>query len=195
MKAVKWTSRSRDLVAAAPLSHQRPTIYIWTICKRHIVTSWVVCVPHMKWIGQKGTEPWSGNGKTFKRPVGHWLLTQKWCATHRHLMGCLCTTYEVNQSKRNGATEQTRQNLPTTRVTLTFVFLTQKWCATPDHYISTAQVGYAQRTAHVRAANNAILWRMVGVFIYNAWAAYMPNLYICLILTYIQSKTRWDCCS
>ena len=123
------------------------------------------------------------------------LLTQKWCATHRHLMGCLCTTYEVNQSKRNGATEQTRQNLPTTRVTLTFVFLTQKWCATPDHYISTAQVGYAQGTAHVRAANNAILWRMVGVFIYNAWAAYMPNLYICLILKYIQSKTRWDCCS
>ena len=75
MKAVKWTSRSRDSVAAAPLSHQRPTIYIWTICKRHIVTSWVVCVSHMKWISQKGTEPWSGNGKNFKRPVGHWLLT------------------------------------------------------------------------------------------------------------------------
>ena len=41
-------------------------------------------------------------------------------ATHSHLMGCLCTTYEVNRSERDGAMEWKRQNLQTTCGTLTF---------------------------------------------------------------------------
>ena len=103
MKAVKWTSRSRDFVAAAALSHQRPTIYIWTVCKRHIVTSCVVCVPHMKWIRQKGTEPWSGNGKTFKRPVGHWLLTFWPRNDARHIVTLGFFVYHIwNESVKKG---------------------------------------------------------------------------------------------
>ena len=39
------------------------------------------------------------------------------------------------------------------------------WCRVwePDHCVSTAQVAYAQRTSHVRAAIKAVLWCMVGV--------------------------------
>ena len=39
------------------------------------------------------------------------------------------------------------------------------WCRVweLDHCVFTAQVAYAQRTSHVRAAVNAILWRMAGV--------------------------------
>ena len=47
------------------------------------------------------------------------------------------------------------------------------WCRVwePDHCVSTAQVAYAQRTPHVRAAINAILWRMAGV-----WRAYVQRM-------------------
>ena len=66
-------------------------------------------------------EPRSGHGKNFKWPLWPWTLTrfftQKWCATHRHLMGCVCTTYEVNRSDKDGATERTRPKLRTTPVT------------------------------------------------------------------------------
>ena len=39
------------------------------------------------------------------------------------------------------------------------------WCRVweLDHCVFTAQVAYAQRTSHERAAVNAILWRMTGV--------------------------------
>ena len=113
--------RTRDLVTAAPLSHQRPTIYIWTIGKRHIV-SWVICVPHMKWISQKGTEPWSGNEKTFKRPVTLTFgpLTQKWCAKHRYLNGWCVYHVWSELVKKGRSMERTRKNLRTACVTLTF---------------------------------------------------------------------------
>ena len=41
------------------------------------------------------------------------------------------------------------------------------WCRVweLDHCVFTAQVAYAQRTSHERAAVNAILWRMAGVCI------------------------------
>ena len=41
------------------------------------------------------------------------------------------------------------------------------WCRAweLDHCVFTAQVAYAQRTSHERAAVNAILWRMAGVCI------------------------------
>ena len=97
----------------------------------------------------------------------------------------------MNQSKRDGATEQTQQNLPTTRVTLTFVFLTRKWCATLDHYISTAQVGYAQRTAHVRAANNAILWCMVGVWSCCSLALCHQCQYASCFIHMLPCSCRW----
>ena len=128
------TSRSRDLIAAAPLSRQRPTFYIWMTCvtlnfdlliwkwctahcpllgcictwavcvpgamkrtqqkisnapcdldlwpvllprngARQIVTSWVVCVSHMKCISQTGKEPRSGQGQNFEPTVWPWPLT------------------------------------------------------------------------------------------------------------------------
>ena len=60
-------------------------------------------------------EPRSGHGKNFKWPLWPWTLTrfftQKWCATHRHLMGCVCTTYEVNRSNRDEASGWTRQGV------------------------------------------------------------------------------------
>ena len=92
---------------------------------RHIVPSLVVYV-HGLCVYQ---EPWSGHSKNFKCPVWPWPLTrsftQKWCATNRHLMGCVCITYEVNQSNREGAKERTGPKLRTNRVTLTFDLLTR----------------------------------------------------------------------
>ena len=91
-------------------------------------------------------EPRSGHGKNFKWPLWPWTLTrfftQKWCATHRHLMGCVCTTYEVNRSDKDGATERTRPKLRTTPVTLTFDLLTLKWCATHHHLMGCVCTTY-----------------------------------------------------
>ena len=41
----------------------------------HIASPWVVFVPHMKWIGQTGTDPPSGHIKDFSKPVWPWLRT------------------------------------------------------------------------------------------------------------------------
>ena len=161
---------------------------------RHIITSWVVCVPHMKWIGPIRTEPRSGHGQNFERPLWPWPLTfwpgysarhiltswvvcvphMKWicpirdeasgwtrqklrttpvtltfdlftrnqCATHRHLMGSVCTTYEVIWSNRDGASERTRQKLRTTPVTLAFDLLTKNRCATHCHLMGCVCTTY-----------------------------------------------------
>ena len=39
------------------------------------INTWVVCVPHMKWISQIGMEPCSGHGKKFERHMCPWCLT------------------------------------------------------------------------------------------------------------------------
>ena len=94
----------------------------------HIVTPWVVCVTHMKLIGHKGTGPREWTRQNLWTTCGTLtfdLLTQKWFATLRNDMGCMCTTHKLNRSKRGGATKQTRKQLWTTQVTLTFGFDTE----------------------------------------------------------------------
>ena len=147
------TSRSRDLIAAAPLSRQRPTFYIWMTCvtlnldlliwkwcTAHCpllgcICTWAVCVPGaMKRTQQKFQMPrvtltfdpffypemvrdkssphglcvyhiWSESvkqgrsqgadrAKTSNQPcdLDLWPFDPGWCVTHRHLMGCVCTT-------------------------------------------------------------------------------------------------------
>ena len=78
------------------------------------------CVPHMKWIGQKGMEPCRGHGQNFDRPVWPWpltFLTRKWCTTHLHPTCRVGTTYEMNRSNKHRAIEQSQQKPLITGVT------------------------------------------------------------------------------
>ena len=108
----------------------------------HILTSWVVCVSHMIWIGEIGMELQSGHCKNFERPIWLWPLTflfWKWYATHPPLMHCRYATYEVSQPNREGATEMTLQKLLITSVTFiwngwwSFDLFTWNWVTTHRH--------------------------------------------------------------
>ena len=164
---------------------------------RHILTSWVACVPHMKWIGPIRTERTQPKLRTTPVTLTFDLLTRKWCATHRHLMGCVYTTYEVNRSNRDGATERTRPKLRTTPMTLTFDLLTRKWCATHRHLMgcvyTTYEVNRSNRdgaTERTRPKLRTTPVTLTFDLLTRNWCATHYHLMSCVCTTYEVNRSN-----
>ena len=82
------------------------------------------CVSHMKWIGEIGKEPQSGQGKNFEWPVWPWPLTFHPENGVCPLMCSMYARYEVLRSNKEESMVRPWQKLLITIVN----FISNDWC-------------------------------------------------------------------